>query len=179
MSLKLNEADTAAPAIAASEGLLAQWRQRMLEAILAQLRQGITPRKIALTIALGVVLGLFPVLGTTTVLCLLTGVLLKLNQPAIQAASWLVWPLQVPGIYFFIRVGEWLTRVQPTAFSVRALLSAFNDSPLRFVQQFGLLGLRGVLAWALIAPPLALLVYLLTLPGLNRLLLARQAAAAE
>jgi len=47
------------------------------------------------------------------------------------------------------------------------------------VQQFGLLGLRGVLAWALIAPPLALLVYLLTLPGLNRLLLARQAAAAE
>ena len=30
MSLKLNEADTAAPAIVPSEGLLAQWRRRML-----------------------------------------------------------------------------------------------------------------------------------------------------
>jgi uncharacterized protein (DUF2062 family) len=175
----LNEADTGAPAMAPSEGLRALWRRRVLEAILAQLRQGITPRKIALTIALGVVLGLFPVLGTTTVLCLLTGVLLKLNQPALQAASWLVWPLQVPGIYFFIRLGEWLTRVPPTSFSVRALLIAFNDSPLRFVQQFGVLGLRGVLAWALIAPPLALLIYLLTLPALRRLVVLRQSPTAE
>ena len=179
MSPKLNQADAGAPVIAPREGLLAQWRRRLLEAILTQLRQGITPRKIALTIALGVVLGLFPVLGTTTVLCLLTGVLLKLNQPAIQAASWLVWPLQVPGIYFFIRLGEWLTHAPPTTFSVRALLIAFNDSPVRFVQQFGLLGLRGVLAWSLIAPPLALLVYLLTLPALRRLVLARQSTAAE
>ncbi|MGA2564951.1 MAG: DUF2062 domain-containing protein, partial [Steroidobacteraceae bacterium] len=138
-----------------------------------------TPRKIALTIALGVVLGLFPVLGTTTVLCLLTGVLLKLNQPALQAASWLVWPLQVPGVYFFIRLGEWLTHVPPTSFSVRALLIAFNDSPLRFVQQFGVLGLRGVLAWALIAPPLALLVYLLALPALRRIVVLRQSPTAE
>ncbi len=179
MSPKLNEADTAPPTRVPSEGLLALWRRRVLEATLAQLRQGITPRKIALTIALGVALGLFPVLGTTTVLCLLTGVLLKLNQPAIQAASWLVWPLQVPGIYFFIRIGEWLTHAQPTAFSVRALLSAFNDSPLRFMQQFGLLGLRGVLPWALTPPPLALLLYLLTLPTLRRLVVVPESPAAE
>jgi uncharacterized protein (DUF2062 family) len=172
MSLKLKNTD--APAIPPNEGLLAQWRRRVLEATLAQLRQGVTPRKIALTIALGCVLGLFPVLGTTTVLCLLTGVLLKLNQPAIQAASWLVWPLQVPGVYFFIRLGEWLTNVPPTSFSVRSLLIAFNDSPVRFLRQFGLLGLRGVLAWVLIAPPLALLLYLLTLPALKRLVLARR-----
>jgi len=41
------------------------------------------------------------------------------------------------------------------------------------------LGLRGVLAWALIAPPLALLVYLLTLPALRRLLLERESPATE
>jgi uncharacterized protein (DUF2062 family) len=175
----LNEAETGAPAIAPSEGLRALWRRRVLEVTLAQLRQGITPRKIALTIALGVVLGLFPVLGTTTILCLLTGVLLKLNQPAIQAASWLVWPLQVPGIYFFVRAGEWLTHAPRRSFSIRTLLAAFDDSPLRFVQQFGLLGLRGVLAWALIAPPLALLLYLLTLPVLRRLVIARESARAE
>jgi hypothetical protein len=36
-----------------------------------------------------------------------------------------------------------------------------------------------VLAWTLIAPPLALLVYLVTLPALRRLLLVRASPAAE
>jgi uncharacterized protein (DUF2062 family) len=179
LNWNLKKAELSTPAIAPADGLWARWRRRVLELTLAQLRQGITPRKIALTIALGMALGLFPILGTTTVLCLLTGVLLQLNQPLIQAVSWLAWPLQIPGIYFFIRVGDWLTNAPHVPFSLTALLAAFNDSPVRFVQQFGLMGLRGVLAWALIAPPLAFLLYLFTLPALKRLVLVRAADSTE
>jgi uncharacterized protein (DUF2062 family) len=152
------------------------WRRRVLEVTLAQLRQGITPQKIALTIALGLALGLFPILGTTTALCVLIGVLLKLNQPVIQLASWLAWPLQVPGIYLFIRIGEWLTRTPPVAFSIGSMLEAFKNSPLHFLQQFGMMALRGMLAWTLIAPPLAALLYVLILPPLKRLVGARRAS---
>src|ERR1700722_17675930 len=67
MNLNLRKADIDAPPLAPSGGLRALWRRRVLELAMAQLRQGITPRKIALTIALGVTLGLFPILGTTTV----------------------------------------------------------------------------------------------------------------
>jgi uncharacterized protein (DUF2062 family) len=105
------------------------WRRRVLEVTLAQLRQGITPQKIALTIALGVVLGLLPKLGTTTALCLLAGLFLKLNQPVIQLLNWVAAPLQVPGIYFFVRTGEWLTHTPPVSFSIGALMSV--PEPMR------------------------------------------------
>ena len=145
------------------------WRRRVVEVTLAQLRQGITPRKIALTIALGFILGLFPILGTTTALCVLFGLILKLNQPIIQLVNWVAAPLQIPGIYFFIRVGEWLTHSAPISFSITALMLAFKTSPIEFLKQYGTTGLRGVLAWLLIAPGIAAVLYAGSLPILKRL----------
>lgn len=145
------------------------WRRRVVEVTLAQLRQGITPRKIALTIALGFILGLFPILGTTTALCVLFGLILRLNQPIIQLVNWVAAPLQIPGIYFFIRVGEWLTHSAPISFSITALMLAFKTSPIEFLKQYGTTGLRGVLAWLLIAPGIAAVLYAGSLPILKRL----------
>ena len=45
------------------------WRERVLGLIVAQFTQGVTPQKISLTIALGLTLGIFPILGATTALC--------------------------------------------------------------------------------------------------------------
>jgi uncharacterized protein (DUF2062 family) len=58
--------------------------RRLVRPILELLRQGVTPGKIALSLALGVVLGVFPVLGSTTALCTLAAITLRLNLPAIQ-----------------------------------------------------------------------------------------------
>lgn len=154
---------------AAPDGWRGLWRRRVVDLTLAQLRQGITPQKIALTIALGFILGLFPMLGTTTALCVLVGLLLKLNQPIIQLVNWVAAPLQIPGIYLFVRAGEWLTRAPPVSFSVGALLRAFKASPLDFLRRYGATGLRGVLAWCLIAPAIALLLYGASLPLLRRM----------
>jgi uncharacterized protein (DUF2062 family) len=151
------------------QGLRALWRRRVLEVALAQLRQGITPQKIALTVALGAVLGLFPILGTTTALCVLAGVLLKLNQPIMQLMNWVAAPLQLPGIYFFVRTGEIITHAPAVSFSITALLAAFKAAPLQFLRQYGMTGLRGILAWLLIAPCIALLLYTCLLPALKRL----------
>jgi uncharacterized protein (DUF2062 family) len=145
------------------------WRRRVVDVTLAQLRQGITPSKIALTLALGFIFGLFPILGTTTALCLLAGLLLRLNQPIIQLVNWLAAPLQIPAIYAFVRVGEWLTHSPPISFSITALLLAFKASPLEFLKQYGSTGLRGVLAWLLIAPGIAALLYAIALPILTRM----------
>jgi uncharacterized protein (DUF2062 family) len=150
-------------------GLRGLWRRRVVDVTLGQLRQGITPEKIALSIALGTIIAIFPIMGTTTALCLLVGVALRLNQPILQLVNWIAWPLQIPGIYFFVRAGEWVTRSPPVSFSISALLVAFKNSPLRFLQQYGMTGLRGVLAWALIAPFIAALLFGLTLPLLRRM----------
>ncbi len=155
--------------IEASPGWRGLWRRRVLEVMLAQLRQGITPQKIAVTIALGAVLAVFPIMGTTTALCVLVGVWLRLNQPILQLINWLAWPLQIPGIYLFVRIGEWLTHSPPVPFTIPALLVAFKASPWQFLKQYGITGLRGVLAWAVLAPVIALLLYAISLPALKRI----------
>ena len=153
------------------------WQRRVVDVVLAQLRQGITPEKIALTVAMGLTLGLFPILGSTTLLCFLAGLVLKLNQPIIQLVNYVVYPLQVAGIYFFIRIGEWLTRTPPLQFSIAGLIQQFRAAPLPFFQQFGMTALRGVLAWTLMAPFAAAAIYFILLPVLRRLARPRGAGA--
>jgi uncharacterized protein (DUF2062 family) len=145
------------------------WQRRVLDVVMAQLRQGITPEKIALTLAIGLIFGLFPIFGTTSALCVLAALWLKLNQPMIQLVNWFAAPLQLPGIYLFVRIGERLTRSPPVQFSITGLVQQFRASPLQFLQQFGITGLRAVLAWLLIAPFIAAAVYVALLPPLRAL----------
>src|SRR5579862_4910652 len=98
------------------------WRRRVIGLIVAQLTQGVTPSKIALTIALGVTLGVFPILGATTVLCAIVGIWLKLNQPIIQFINWIISALQLSLILVFVRIGEWIVHAEPVMFSVPEMI---------------------------------------------------------
>jgi uncharacterized protein (DUF2062 family) len=155
------------------------WRRRLQDVLLAQLRQGITPEKISLTVALGVILSTFPILGTTTALCVLVSICLGLNQAIMQLVNWAAFPLQLPGIYLYVRVGERLTGSPPVAFSISGLVQQFRAAPLQFLQQFGMTGVRAVLAWLLIAPLIAVVVYLAFLPPLRRLARSRTGIAPD
>ena len=145
------------------------WQRRVVALIVAQLKQGITPHKIALTIALGIALGIFPILGATTVLCLIAGIWLKLNQPIMQLINWLISALQLSLILVFVRVGEWLVNAERVTFSVPELIRKFNASPKKFMQEFGMTGLHGIAGWLLIAPALVPLLYFSVLPPLKKL----------
>ncbi len=120
---------------------------------------------------------MFPIFGTTATLCLLFGALLRLNQPLLQLINWCATPLQFPAIYFFVRAGERITHAPPVTFSILGLAQRFRASPSAFLREFGMTGVRGILAWALIAPPLAAVLYLLLLPPLRRL--ARRSVALQ
>ena len=75
------------------------------------LKQGMSPEKIALTVALGISLGVVPVIGSTTTLCTLAAVSLRLNLPAIMLVNGVVYPLQIALLVPFLRAGAWLFRV--------------------------------------------------------------------
>ena len=80
--------------------------RRGFDTIVGLLRQGITPEKIAMAVALSVALGVFPVLGTTTLLCAAAATLLGLNLPAMQLVGWLVYPLQLVLLVPLMRLGS-------------------------------------------------------------------------
>jgi uncharacterized protein (DUF2062 family) len=145
------------------------WRGRVLGLIIAQLTQGVTPQKIALTIALGVNLGVFPVLGSTMLICAVVAFCLKLNQPIIQLVNWLMYPVQFATVLLFIRMGEWIVGAPRIPFSVPELLRKFEAAPGKFFKDFGMTAVHGIIAWSLIAPLVAALIYFILLPPLKKL----------
>ena len=117
---------------------------------------------------MGATLGLFPIMGATTVLCLLAGVMFRLSHPALQLVNYAVYPLQVSLILAFVRVGERLLGAAPVAFSPLTLVARFQQDPARFLAEFGVTGLRGILGWFVVAPFVATVLYFVLLTPLRR-----------
>jgi uncharacterized protein (DUF2062 family) len=157
------------------------WRRRVRDPVVSLLAQGLSPETLALSLAVGVVLGLFPIIGATTALCVLAGSAFRLNHAAVQLANYLVYPLQLPLILAFVRLGEGLVRAPPVTFEPRVLVRHFQEDAPRFLREFALTGLHGILGWSLVAPPLLLALVLLLRPPLRRLdaALRRRAPAAR
>src|SRR5215510_2180462 len=93
-------------------------RRRLVDPILELLRQGVTPEKIALSFALGLGIGIFPVLGVSTVLCTVIAIALRLNLPAIHLANYAASPLQLLLIIPFVRMGEHVVNDPPQPLSI-------------------------------------------------------------
>jgi len=66
---------------------------------------GLSPATIALILAIGLVLGVFPVYGCPTVLCMGAALVLRLNLPAVQIINQLVFPLQLALLVPLSRLG--------------------------------------------------------------------------
>lgn len=145
------------------------WRRWLVAPVVKQLTLGTTPERIAWTIALGVVLGVFPIMGSTTLVCLLAGWLLRLNQPVLHVFKTLVYPLHLALILVFIRLGERLYGVPLISFSIPQLLARFKADPLQFARDFGMAAWHGVSAWLLIAPVAAILIKVAVLPVVRQL----------
>jgi uncharacterized protein (DUF2062 family) len=149
------------------------FHRRLIAPIVVLLTQGITPEKIALSIAFGIVLGVFPVLGSTTILCAAAALIFRLNLPAIQLVNYLIYPLQIFFLLPFIRLGEMLFRAAPLQLSLAQMLAMARADLPHAIETLWLAGVHAMSAWLLIGPPAILLLYFL----LSRAL--RQVAASS
>lgn len=156
------------PAGIAASPVRSFWRRRIVGPVLAQLRQGITPEKIALTAALGAAIAVFPILGSTTLLCGLAAWALGLNQPIIQLVNYLCYPLQFVLLLPFYRAGEWFGAPH-VALSIPQLIGRFKAGPMEFIAEFALVALGGVVAWMVVAPLAIAALYFGLRPALCRL----------
>jgi len=142
------------------------------------LRQGLTPEKLALSLALGAGLSCFPVFGTTTILCTVVALAFRLNLPAIQVGNYLALPLQIGLFIPFLRLGERLVRAPRIPLVPAQLLALSRTSPSEAVQILLAGQWHAIVGWMLIAPGIVLLLALALSP-LMRLLVARASIAAS
>lgn len=145
------------------------WRRWLVAPVLAQLSCGITPERLSWAIAAGIVLGVFPIMGTTTLICFLAGWAFRLNQPVLHVFSNVVYPLHLALIVVFIHAGQHLFNAPQLSFSITEMLERFKESPLQFCRDFGVAALHGIVAWMVVAPFAALLIRTVSLIALRRL----------
>lgn len=137
------------------------FQRKIRDPLITLLRQGVTPEKLALSLAFGIVLGCFPVLGTTTALCAAIALLLRLNLPAIQLVNYLVYPLQLLLILPFIRLGELLLRTKSTQLTLSQIQAMTKTNFLDAFHELWLVLLHAVFAWSLFAPFVIFALYTL------------------
>ncbi len=155
---------------------MAQLSQHSLAArLLHLLRHGLTPEKLALSLALGIGLSCFPIFGTTTILCTIVALAFRLNLPAIQVGNYLALPLQLVLFVPFLRLGERLLHAPKMPLSPEQLLAMAKTDPTRTMHILLTGQWHSILGWLVVAPGITLLLTLALRP-LMRLLLARAAS---
>lgn len=141
------------------------------------LSQGISPTRLALTLALGFAVGCIPVIGIPTLLCAALALGLRLNLPAIQAANYAAMPLQLALIVPFVRLGGWLVSADPA----RTLAPSpfLHLHALHMASQMGSMAGQALLAWLLVSVPAVALMTAMLALMLRRIPAMRAAEAAD
>jgi uncharacterized protein (DUF2062 family) len=132
--------------------------QKIKTTILKQLKQGITPLKVSQSVLVGLLVGLFPVIGFTTILCVALGHKLKLSHVIVQGVHHLVFPLQLLIIPVYIKVITLLTGSEHIPARPDHVVQFFFSHPILFLREYGLIAIYAALLWLLISLPLFLLL---------------------
>jgi uncharacterized protein (DUF2062 family) len=154
-------------------------KTRLVDPIVALLTQGITPKKIAMSVAIGVVVGCFPLLGTTTTLCTIAAVVFGLNLPAIQLVNYLVYPLQLFLLIPFVRLGEMMVHAHAQPLNAHIFVAYAKEGPRVALSKLGSTAVHAVAGWLLIAPIALVLIYAGLLPVITRMAKSMNAAEAD
>ena len=134
------------------------------------LKQGMTPHKMAVTVALGTVVGVVPALGVTTVMGTAIAARFRLNIAATVLISYLVQPLQLLLLIPFVKAGVYLLGLNELKLTLDEMILLFRMDWLEALNQLWVANLAGLLVWALLALPVGVLLYYLLLPVLHRVL---------
>ncbi len=146
------------------------FKRRLVRPILDLLRQGVTPEKIALSVAPGAALGLFPALGWSTTLCTIAAIVLRLNLPAIQIVNYFMYPAQLALLVPFFRCGEKLFRAPHFPISVPQIYALFHASAWIAIKLLWTTIWHAIVVWGMIAPVFIGLLYVILMPVLRRAL---------
>ena len=144
--------------------------RRAVLPFLALLRMGATPERLAWSIAAGLVIGINPLLGSTTLLCLAIASAFRLNIAASQLANHIVYPFELLLVVPFIRAGSRLFHTAPLPVSPASLFHEARTRPLALTRHLWLWESHAIIVWALAAVVLMPLIALALTPALRRLL---------
>ena len=125
-------------------------RCKILRPLLRQLRGGVTPRRLAWSLALGIVIGISPSVGITTALVVMIAWTFGLNQVASQIGAHAVTPLHLLLFIPFIELGVHLFHTRGLPLN-RKQIEHLSHHPLRLIREIWQWEWHALIVWGLVA----------------------------
>ncbi len=138
------------PDVLIPESIREMVRCRVLRPLLRLMRGGITPRRLAWSLAFGMVIGINPSVGLTTLLVVLIAWVLGLNQIASLIGTHIVAPLHLLLIIPFIELGVHLFHTRNLPMN-RRQLEHLSHHPVRLFREIWQWEWHALVVWAIAA----------------------------
>jgi len=131
------------------------------EKLKAVFKQGLTPKQLAMSIVIAILVSLFPVFGITTIVLTSIALPLKLNLPIMIILSYALEPLKYFVVIPFINIGARVFGANHTLLSFEAIKASYKISFFDTVKALSYELLCGFAGWTITAIPLGVLGYFL------------------
>jgi len=135
------------------------------------LLMGIGPHRLAWSLAVGFVIGVNPLLGSTTLFCLVIALVFRLNLIASQIANHIVYPLELLLFGVFLRAGDYFFHTGRLPLRREALFSAVRHHPLATTRLLWYWEWHALILWLLFAIVVMPLLAAILAPMLRKLLI--------
>ena len=127
------------------------------------LKQGLTPKQLIQSIIVSGFISTIPIPGVCTLLITAISLKRKLNFPVMISISYLLWPVQLLLIFPFIRLGEFIFSVPRHHHTAEEIINSFQNSFLQTLSQLSFELLCGFAGWFVLAVPISIGVYWVSL----------------
>lgn len=125
------------------------------------LRQGTSPRQLAWSLTLGLVIGVFPIIGTCNIIMTFVALRYKLNLALMIAVSYLVYPIQIALFIPFVRLGEGLFGVTHSGLTWEIVKASLQQNIWETLRGFSGTLLYASVGWLILSIPVGVMLYLL------------------
>jgi uncharacterized protein (DUF2062 family) len=112
------------------------------------LRTGITPRRLAWSLALGMAVGINPLLGSTTLIALALAWVLRLNLIAAQLATHMMYPIELALFALFLKAGNRFFDTAPMPLNRHQIFEAVRHHPVETTHMLWTWEWHALLVWA-------------------------------
>jgi len=137
----------------------AWFKRRVIIPIRVALKNGISQKRIAVSLALGITVGLIPFYGLTTILVAAIALLLKLDLIIMQVVHYIVHPIQIALIVPFFKAGNFFFSDNTINFTFREYVEFFKADFWLALNEFWKMNLSAIMVWLIISIPLSYLLY--------------------
>ncbi len=115
--------------------------------------EGLSAENLAFSITIGIVAGMFPVFGATTLLSLFLAILFRQNLLVVQSVQWIMALFQIMLIIPFMQFGAFLLNHPALHIDITQINHAFRPGLLSGIRTIGIFHLYAILTWTILSVP--------------------------